>query len=329
MEISEQRIHATFGLKLVYVPVGIWEFLDELHRQDTEETRDKVRGQVHQLLQWCWALGVVTTLQAIWRRRCLYRKNLEDTSAHAAAAILHGRLRSAYLTIRSYATAPSTPQHRVAAAKLCYLALTSRTEHASYIPRPISSAERRLLFFDGGSRGNPGPGGAGAVIITMGGGTPSPAILWRASVSYATRTTNNVAEYQGLLVGLRYAARHQLYGLNVVGDSQLILTQLRKRRIPRSRHLQGRYEQCRMLADRLMVTSWTHHLRHFKKMADRLANIAMDLKKSIEITAADIPLLPPRWAPVTQALQGDVGHWLDNNPDMEGTRRPPTHFGAN
>ncbi|EGZ22886.1 hypothetical protein PHYSODRAFT_381838, partial [Phytophthora sojae] len=69
-------------------------------------------------------------------------------------------------------------------------------------------------------------------------------------------------------------------GLHIVGDSNLILTQLQKRRVPRARHLQGLYGQCRILADRLMVSSWSHHLRHFNKTADGLANIAMDTKQS-------------------------------------------------
>ncbi|KAE8913528.1 hypothetical protein PF003_g2997 [Phytophthora fragariae] len=204
-----------------------------------------------------------------------------------------------------YASAPSASSHRVAAAKVCYLALTQELDPRLHIPRPTRRTEYRLLFFDGGSRGNPGPGGAGAVIVAVGARHITPTILWMASVSYATRTTtNNVAEYQGLLVGLRYASRHRLYGMHVIGDSQLILTQLRQRRLPRARHLQGRYDQCRTLADRLMITSWTHHLREFNKMADSLANIAMDTKKSIEVTAADVTRLPPSWNPVVRALQG-------------------------
>ncbi|GMF38586.1 unnamed protein product [Phytophthora fragariaefolia] len=143
-----------------------------------------------------------------------------------------------------------------------------------------------------------------------------------ASISYVRRITNNVAEYQGLLTGLRYAAAHSLMGLQVVGDSNLILGQLSAWRLPRARHLQGYYAQCRLLADRLMVTTWDHHLRQFNKMADKLANLAMDSKLSIQVAAEDIQKLPSQWSPVLELLQGDVEHWVDTNPDMEDLGRP-------
>ncbi|EGZ27303.1 hypothetical protein PHYSODRAFT_353397 [Phytophthora sojae] len=65
------------------------------------------------------------------------------------------------------------------------------------------------------------------------------------------------------------------------------------------------------MADRLMVRSWTHHLRHFNKMADALANIAIDSKTSKQAFAADVPDLPQNWSSVVTFLQGDVDHWID------------------
>ncbi|EGZ12560.1 hypothetical protein PHYSODRAFT_373097, partial [Phytophthora sojae] len=101
-------------------------------------------------------------------------------------------------------------------------------------------------------------------------------------VSYALKTTNNIAEYRGLLNRLRYAARCKLLGVHVVEHT------IRKRKTPRAKHLQGLYTQCRLLADRLMMSSWSHRLRHFNKTADGLANLAMDTKKSTQVTAADV-----------------------------------------
>ncbi|GMF60820.1 unnamed protein product [Phytophthora fragariaefolia] len=146
-----------------------------------------------------------------------------------------------------------------------------------------------------------------------------------ASVSYAHKTTNNIAEYHGFMNELRYAALHRLSGMNVVGDSNLILTKLQLRKIPKTRHLQGCYEQFRMMADRLMVISWTHHRRAFNKMADHPANIAMDAQTSVQVDATDMPRLPSRWTPVLKIRQGDVEHWLDNNPDMT-VYGPPSHL---
>jgi hypothetical protein len=45
--------------------------------------------------------------------------------------------------------------------------------------------ERHILFFDGGSRGNPEPGGVGAVLVTTDEDAPNPRIAWSAGKSYA------------------------------------------------------------------------------------------------------------------------------------------------
>ncbi|GMF62925.1 unnamed protein product [Phytophthora fragariaefolia] len=70
------------------------------------------------------------------------------------------------------------------------------------------------------------------------------------------------------------------------------------------------YLQCRMMAGRLLVTSWTHHIREFIRMTDKLANLAMDSNKSIQVVAADIPNLLSHWSPVLSLLHGDVEHWI-------------------
>ncbi|DAZ96905.1 TPA: hypothetical protein N0F65_008916, partial [Lagenidium giganteum] len=77
------------------------------------------------------------------------------------------------------------------------------------------------------STGNPEPGGSGTVIIE-----------WIASLSLrVTTTTNNVAEYTGLIHGLRQANTNNFTPLHVVGDSGMILRQLRMYRPPRKQHL--------------------------------------------------------------------------------------------
>ncbi|OWZ15268.1 hypothetical protein PHMEG_00011120 [Phytophthora megakarya] len=138
-----------------------------------------------------------------------------------------------------------------------------------------------------------------------------------ASVSYLARTTtNNLAEYCGLLNGLRRAHRTNTCALHVAGDSTLILTQLRRRTPPKTARLKGIYAQCRRLADQVAVQTWTYHLRSFNKLADGLANIAMDMHKSVQVFHSDFPSLSRAWVPVLESLQGDVDHWLDQH---EGT----------
>ncbi|RAW23599.1 hypothetical protein PC110_g19968 [Phytophthora cactorum] len=59
-----------------------------------------------------------------------------------------------------------------------------------------------LLRFDGGPRGNPGPGGSGTVVAKVARGTGVYTICWVSSMSYASRTTtNNIAENMGATYG--------------------------------------------------------------------------------------------------------------------------------
>jgi hypothetical protein len=81
-------------------------------------------------------------------------------------------------------------------------------------------------------------------------------------------TTNNQTEYAGLIAGLQAEARHRWPNLEVVGDSALILRQLRDYRPPKNTRLLRLYSQARRLADQLDVRHWTHHVRARNKMAD-------------------------------------------------------------
>ncbi|EGZ25958.1 hypothetical protein PHYSODRAFT_478406 [Phytophthora sojae] len=77
------------------------------------------------------------------------------------------------------------------------------------------------------------------------------------------RTTNNTAEYRGLLHGLKYANKCGLKPLHVVGDSMMIIKQLDGRRPPLAAHLARLYWHCRVLADYCRVETWTHHYRTY------------------------------------------------------------------
>ncbi|EGZ06220.1 hypothetical protein PHYSODRAFT_415657, partial [Phytophthora sojae] len=68
--------------------------------------------------------------------------------------------------------------------------------------------------------------------------------------------------------------------VHIVGDSQLVLRMIRERRRPKARVLQPIYDRARRLADSVRVASWRHHYRCHNKMADCLANLAMDSRRS-------------------------------------------------
>ena len=119
-------------------------------------------------------------------------------------------------------------------------------------------------------------------------------------MSHAHRsTTNNQAENRGLITGLRAARHYQWPRLEVVGDSALILRQLRDYRPPKNPRLLALYSQARRLADQLGVRCWSHHVRAHNKMADALANLAMIAgpvpRSDIHRHVQDIAAFPPTW----------------------------------
>jgi ribonuclease HI len=84
----------------------------------------------------------------------------------------------------------------------------------------VARPERVVVYVDGGSRGNPGPAGIGAVITD-----DSGAELDRAN-GFIGVATNNVAEYRALLLGLERARSLGAAQVEIVNDSQLVARQL-------------------------------------------------------------------------------------------------------
>lgn len=123
---------------------------------------------------------------------------------------------------------------------------------------------------DGGSRGNPGPAGYGAVIEDPHGNTVA-----RLS-EFLGRQTNNYAEYKSLLAVLAWAREHHTPRLRVVSDSELMVKQMKGQYKVASPALRPLWEEARRLARELDRFEILHTLRGGNKEADRLANDAMD-----------------------------------------------------
>jgi ribonuclease HI len=123
---------------------------------------------------------------------------------------------------------------------------------------------------DGGSRGNPGPAGYGAVVED-----PKGHIVARLS-EFLGRQTNNFAEYKGLLAVLGWAREHGARRLRVVSDSELMVKQMKGQYKVASPGLRPLWEEARQLARQLERFEMRHTLRGGNKEADRLANDAMD-----------------------------------------------------
>lgn len=142
------------------------------------------------------------------------------------------------------------------------------------------------LEFDGGSRGNPGPAGIG-VVLRAADGTPL-VTLGR----FIGRATNNVAEYQALITALEQARQLGARKIQIRGDSELIIKQMRGEYRVKHPDLQPLYQQAQELVRRFELESIEHNYRHKNALADKLANLAMDRKADVtdaEASPLDLP----------------------------------------
>lgn len=134
---------------------------------------------------------------------------------------------------------------------------------------------RFTIYGDGGSRGNPGPAGSGAIIRNEDGETV-------ATVSeFLGVATNNVAEYTAVLRALEKLAvvlesKASEAEVRVCMDSMLVVKQMTgewKLKHPGLKPLAARVSELVYL---FKAVSFEHVYRDFNKDADRLANEAMD-----------------------------------------------------
>jgi len=129
-----------------------------------------------------------------------------------------------------------------------------------------------ILHTDGASRGNPGEAGAGACIFD-----PAGNEVYDDS-RYLGSCTNNVAEYQALLLGLQAAGSLKIENLEARLDSELIVRQLQGRYRVKDAKLKPLYEQVRALVANFRSCRFSHVPRSENARADELANQAIDRK---------------------------------------------------
>src|SRR5262245_4085111 len=127
-----------------------------------------------------------------------------------------------------------------------------------------------LLMVDGAARGNPGEAGCGAVICDDGGR------VVKELSRYLGRTTNNVAEYEGLLMGLEALIELGRKKIRVQSDSQLLVRQLNGEYRVKDEKLKLLYQRARTLLRQFDCYRILHVYREMNKVADRLANRGID-----------------------------------------------------
>ncbi|KAK9821101.1 hypothetical protein WJX81_004150 [Elliptochloris bilobata] len=127
------------------------------------------------------------------------------------------------------------------------------------------------LEWDGGARGNPGPAGAGAVLYE----DESSSEVGSVCVTLG-HATNNVAEYRGLVAGLEAARDLGVRRLRVMGDSLLVVNQMKGSWQVLNAGLQPLHKEATELSRGFDEFTIGHMPREANKVADALSNVAMD-----------------------------------------------------
>jgi len=133
------------------------------------------------------------------------------------------------------------------------------------------------IFIDGGSRGNPGESGSGVVIVDN---------CKKGYYFYNGITTNNEAEYIGLIKALSLSKELGFSKLEIFSDSELMCKQINGHYKVNSDKLLKFYSKAKDMIVDFNSVLLKHIPREQNKDADKMANLAMDLKKDgkVELT---------------------------------------------
>jgi ribonuclease HI len=135
----------------------------------------------------------------------------------------------------------------------------------------MTSAEAEwLLMVDGAARGNPGKAGCGAAICDENG------VVVKGLSRYLGEATNNVAEYEALLMGLEALIALGKKKIRVQSDSELMVRQLNGQYRVRDPKLRLLYDRARALLRQFDRYTILHVRRAANKLADELANRGID-----------------------------------------------------
>ena len=135
---------------------------------------------------------------------------------------------------------------------------------------PRTDAKRLRVFSDGAARGNPGPAGAGAVVLDSKG-----KVLARVG-KFLGKQTNNVAEYEGVLLGLARAKELGATEVDVRADSLLLIRQLEGVYQVKNAALKALHAKAKQLLRSFDHVDLRHVPREENTLADEMSNRAID-----------------------------------------------------
>jgi len=133
---------------------------------------------------------------------------------------------------------------------------------------------KAIVHVDGGARGNPGRAAAACVITSPGGE------LLGEHTQLLGVTTNNVAEYRALLLGLQQARELSVSEVEVIGDSELIAQQVLGHYKVRKESLRPLHAEAMQALDEFQRWSIRTVPRELNARADALVNRALDQPRS-------------------------------------------------
>ena len=129
-----------------------------------------------------------------------------------------------------------------------------------------------VIYADGGSRGNPGIAGSGTAVYSA----DRQQLLREIAYVVGTKSTNNVAEYHGLLRGLEAAVELGADEVDFFMDSKLVVEQMNGRWKIKHPDMQALALEARKLIDQIGTFNLSWVPRAKNKVADALSNVAMD-----------------------------------------------------
>ncbi len=132
------------------------------------------------------------------------------------------------------------------------------------------------IWVDGAARGNPGEGGAGAYMKI-------PGCEATGRGEFLGKTTNNVAEYRALLLGLEMASDLNIKTAEIYSDSELMIKQMTGEYRVKNENLRNLFSTAQKAAGRLESVSYRHVPREENVEADRLANMALDARGPVKL----------------------------------------------
>lgn len=127
-----------------------------------------------------------------------------------------------------------------------------------------------ILYTDGGSRGNPGPSACGAVLLDS-----KERVVWMNG-KYLGHSTNNRAEYEGLILGMEMAVKKGVRDIHIYMDSELACKQVTGKWKVKDANIKRYVQKIEELAGEFDTLKFEHTAREGNPLADRIVNIVLD-----------------------------------------------------